>query len=225
MRRSPFGGWNSFFSNDSVSDVAGLVAITASLLVYGLLQERIVTVGFGPHSEIFEHSVFLVLCNRFFTCSLAMGYIMFTHSNVSPAAPIASYGWVSFSNVIATSCQYEALRYVSFSVQTLAKSAKALPVMLWGTLYGGKQYQVADYIHAGAITVGCTVFVLTGDVSSRVAEASHINYAVGAALMLVYLAVDGLTSTWQDTLFRSYNMGICDQVSDGQAHQAPTSGC
>lgn len=145
-----------------------------------------------------------------------MAYILFTHSNVSPAAPIASYGWVSFSNVIATSCQYEALRYVSFAVQTLAKSAKALPVMLWGTLYGGKRYLAADYLHASAVTIGCTVFLLSGDVSSRVAEASHLNYAVGAALMLVYLAVDGLTSTWQDTLFSSYNMGICDQVSHNQ---------
>ncbi len=34
----------------------------------------------------------------------------------------------------------------------------------------------------------------------------------GAALMLVYLAVDGLTSTWQDGLFRQYNMSICEQV-------------
>lgn len=212
MRKAPLWAWNSWISNEAVSDIAGVIAITASLLVYGVLQERIVTVGFGPDSEIFEHSVFLVLCNRFCTCSLAMAYILVTQSSVFPAAPVKSYGWVSFSNVISTSCQYEALRYVSFAVQTLAKSAKALPVMLWGTLYGGKQYKAADYMHASAITIGCTMFVLTGDVSSRVAEASHVNYAIGAALMLVYLAVDGLTSTWQDTLFNSYNMGICDQV-------------
>jgi hypothetical protein len=30
--------------------------------------------------------------------------------------------------------------------------------------------------------------------------------------MVAYLAVDGLTSTWQDHLFKTYNMGICDQV-------------
>ena len=30
--------------------------------------------------------------------------------------------------------------------------------------------------------------------------------------MVVYLAVDGLTSTWQDSLFQRYSRGICDQV-------------
>lgn len=30
--------------------------------------------------------------------------------------------------------------------------------------------------------------------------------------MLLYLAVDGLTSTWQDNMFNSYSMSICNQV-------------
>jgi adenosine 3'-phospho 5'-phosphosulfate transporter B2 len=38
------------------------------------------------------------------------------------------YCLVSFSNVVATSCQYEALKYVSFPVQTLGKCAKMIPV-------------------------------------------------------------------------------------------------
>jgi hypothetical protein len=37
-------------------------------------------------------------------------------------------------------------------------------------------------------------------------------YLAGAALMMLYLAVDGLTSTWQDSLFQGYNMNIADQV-------------
>ncbi|GAX82727.1 hypothetical protein CEUSTIGMA_g10153.t1 [Chlamydomonas eustigma] len=137
-----------------------------------------------------------------------------TEPNLIPAAPIQSYAAVSLSNVIATSCQYEALKYVSFAIQTLAKSAKAMPVMMWGSLYSGKRYKVADYAHASVITLGCTIFVTTGAVSSRVVlDRTDYSYLIaGGLLMLFYLAVDGLTSTWQDSLFRQFNMGICDQV-------------
>ena len=98
-----------------------------------------------------------------------------------------------------------------------------MPVMLWGALYSGKRYKPGDYVHAGVITLGCTVFVVTGAVTSRAAgggtggegddvEEEAWYTVIGAALMVVYLAVDGLTSTWQDSLFQRYSMGICDQV-------------
>lgn len=48
-----------------------------------------------------------------------------------PAVPIYKYSAVSISNVIATTCQYEALKHVSFPVQTIAKCAKMVPVMIW----------------------------------------------------------------------------------------------
>lgn len=56
---------------------------------------------------------------------------------------------------------------------------------------------------------------MTGHVESRVVEDKGDAWytAIGAALMVVYLAVDGLTSTWQDGLFQRYSMSICDQVS------------
>lgn len=172
------------------------------------------TIGFGPHAEIFEHSIFLVLCNRLVTCIVAFGFIATTVTDIRPAAPLTSYAAVSFTNVVATSCQYEALKYVSFAIQTLAKSAKALPVMVWGTAFGSKRYKLSDYLHASTITIGCTIFVLTGDVSARTVEDKHnaVYYIIGAGLMLLYLAVDGLTSTWQDNMFSGYNMAIYDQV-------------
>ncbi len=198
-------------------------------------QERIVTIGFGSNSEVFEHSIFLVLCNRLITCALALAYLAATRTPVLPGAPLRSYAAVSLTNVIATSCQYEALRYVSFAVQTLAKSAKALPVMLWGMVYLQKRYKLTEFFHATCITLGCSVFLLTGKVTSRVAEAAaKANGAAGqlgggglaggagtlllspvvtgGALMLLYLLVDGLTSTWQDSMFHGYPVSVCDQV-------------
>ena len=197
-------------------DAVMMAIVTLALLVYGLLQERIMTVGFGPdRSEVFSSSIFLVLCNRLCTCILAFVFIAATEPNSLPAAPMKSYAAVSLTNVIATSCQYEALKYVSFAVQTLAKSAKALPVMLWGSFFLGKRHKTQDYFHALTITAGCTVFVLAGDISSRLTaedQANALYHGIGAILMLLYLGVDGLTSTWQDLMFKSYSMGICEQV-------------
>ena len=60
-RMSLIRGWAS---SEVAKDAAGIVAVTLSLLVYGVLQERIMTVGFGPAQELFSASIFLVLCNR-----------------------------------------------------------------------------------------------------------------------------------------------------------------
>ena len=168
------------------------------------------TIGFGPDSELFENSIFLVLCNRLCTSIIALGYLLATQTDATPLAPLHSYAAVSFTNVVATTCQYEALKYVSFAAQTLAKSAKAMPVMIWGSLYTGRRYRISEYLHAGAITLGCAMFVIAGDASSRAAEyrMEPRFYSVGAGLMLVYLAVDGLTSTWQDNLLSGYSMTI-----------------
>jgi adenosine 3'-phospho 5'-phosphosulfate transporter B2 len=86
---------------------------------------------------------------------------------VRPVAPLASYAAVSLSNVVATFCQYEALKYVSYPVQTLGKCAKMLPVMIWGILIMRKRYGVRDFSLALAVTGGCTLFLLTGNVKSK----------------------------------------------------------
>ncbi|EFJ49432.1 hypothetical protein VOLCADRAFT_104315 [Volvox carteri f. nagariensis] len=220
--------WAYCSSRDMLYDTGGIIIATGALLVYGVLQERIVTFGFGRDKEVFEHSIFLVLCNRLVTCIMALGYLLLTRTATAPAAPLRSYAAVSLTNVIATACQYEALRYVSFAIQTLAKSAKALPVMLWSTLYMRKIFKVTEYLHAATITIGCSVFVLTGHVRSRVADAGGALQAmsgvglgmsgdaalvvVGGGLMVLYLFVDGLTSTWQDSMFRGYPVNVCDQL-------------
>ena len=89
-------------------------------------------------------------------------------SEIKPVAPIWTYFAVSISNVVATTCQYEALKYVSFPVQTLGKCAKMLPVMIWGIFILRKRYGVKDFLIALSVTAGCTIFLLTGEVKSKV---------------------------------------------------------
>ncbi|KAF9605816.1 hypothetical protein IFM89_018641 [Coptis chinensis] len=68
--------------------------------------------------------------------ALAYAERMSEHPNIKaskkaldPVAPIYKYCLISVSNILTTTCQYKALKYVSFPVQTLAKCAKMIPVM------------------------------------------------------------------------------------------------
>ncbi len=56
---------------------------------------------------------------------------------------------------------------MSFPLQTLGKCAKMIPVMLWGTLIMRKRYGPKDYANAALITLGCTLFLMTGSVKVR----------------------------------------------------------
>merc|ERR1711959_701586 len=97
--------------------------------------------------------------NRLVTCSVAAGTLAAQRKwdQFQPVAPLWAYAAVSVSDVIATTCQYEALKYVSFPVQTLGKCSKMVPVMIWGIFILRKKYTLKDYMMAVAVALGCTI--------------------------------------------------------------------
>jgi len=200
--------------SQAIKVVGCVVGVVGSLLVYGVLQERIMTrpYGEGEDAERFTYSVFLVLNNRCVSMLVAICILTMTQGNVQPVAPIYKYAAVSCSNVVATTCQYEALKYVSFPVQTLGKCAKMIPVMIWGFFINGKTYKFADIAIAAVITGGCTIFALYGDVTSKAAKKAAETTSYGVALMVGYLGFDGFTSTFQDKLFKGYQMETYNQM-------------
>lgn len=191
-----------------------VVGVVGSLIVYGILQERIMTRPYSDDGgeEFFKYSVFLVLNNRLLAVCAALCILVAIKGNVKPVAPIYSYATVSASNVVATTCQYEALKYVSFPVQTLGKCAKMIPVMIWGFFINQRRYDAADIGVAALITVGCTIFGLYGDVTNKHASTGAETSWYGGALMLGYLGFDGFTSTFQDKLFKGYHMETYNQM-------------
>ena len=130
--------------------------------------------------------------------------------DLKPVAPAYSYAAISVSNVVATTCQYEALKYVSFPVQTLGKCAKMIPVMIWGSIIMRRSYKAKDYGVTALVTAGTTLFGLTGNLKSRHASSSSSVWGLG--LMLGYLGFDGFTSTFQDKLFTGYKMSVYNQM-------------
>ncbi|KAH9620920.1 hypothetical protein KSS87_011026 [Heliosperma pusillum] len=177
------------------------------------VQEKIMRVPYGQNKEFFKYSLFLVFCNRLMTSAVSAGALLASKKALDPVAPVYKYCLVSVTNILTTTCQYEALKYVSFPVQTLAKCAKMIPVMVWGTLIMQKRYKGLDYLWAVLVTVGCSVFILypaADDISpySNGKESS----VWGVSLMVGYLGFDGFTSTFQDKLFKGYNMEIHNQI-------------
>eukprot|EP00271_Cylindrocystis_brebissonii_P014240 TRINITY_DN35534_c0_g1_i1.p1 TRINITY_DN35534_c0_g1~~TRINITY_DN35534_c0_g1_i1.p1 ORF type:complete len:374 (+),score=54.32 TRINITY_DN35534_c0_g1_i1:588-1709(+) len=210
--RSPSteGGPGGFLRSDSAKLAWCVLGVVGTLVVYGVMQERIMKFPYGPQEERFTYSLFIVLCNRILTCTVAIVVLLVQGKSMAPVAPLYSYAGVSLSNVVATTCQYEALKYVSFPLQTLAKSGKMIPVMVWGTAIMQKKYNLRDYLVATTVTIGCAIFLLAA--GSKKARREVESTVWGITLMLGYLGFDGFTSTFQDKLFKGYNMETFNQI-------------
>jgi len=181
--------------------------VIGSLVVYGVLQEKIMSCEYG--GERFSSSVFLVLMNRLVALVFAVITAILHGESLRNVAPLWKYVAVSVSNVYASACQYEALKYVSFPVQILGKSFKMMPVMVWGMAVGGKHYTCIDWAIAVAISGGVFEFLMTGPISPDHAAGTHI---FGYGLLCLYLVLDGFTSTYQEVLFREYRTSTYNQM-------------
>uniref|UniRef100_A0A7S4W7X3 Sugar phosphate transporter domain-containing protein n=1 Tax=Alexandrium monilatum TaxID=311494 RepID=A0A7S4W7X3_9DINO len=185
---------------------AGIIGMLGA---YGVIQERIMSEPYGE-SDFFRVSVFLVLCNRIVAVLYALFMVWFKEEEFGNKAPLWKYLAISLSNVAATWCQYEALKYVSFPVQMLGKSFKMMPVMLWSIVISRKQYKLTDWLVAGGVTWGVTQFLLTGQISAK--HAGKESSFKGLFLMLAFLACDGFTSTFQEKLFKDHKTSKYNQM-------------
>lgn len=76
------------------------------------------------------------------------------------AIPLYKYAFCSLSNVLSSWCQYEALKYVSFPTQVLAKASKIIPVMIMGKIVSRAKYEYYEYVTAVLISMGMMMFML-----------------------------------------------------------------
>ncbi|XP_022755720.1 UDP-galactose/UDP-glucose transporter 5B-like isoform X1 [Durio zibethinus] len=209
----PLPTTNRVKENTIWKGIFAVCGIMITLVIYGLLQEKIMRVPYGVNKEYFKYSLFLVFCNRITTSAVSAGSLLASKKALDPVAPVYKYCLISVSNILTTTCQYEALKYVSFPVQTLAKCAKMIPVMIWGTFIMQKTYKGFDYLVAFLVTLGCSIFILfpAGTDISPYSKRRE-NTVWGVSLMVGYLGFDGFTSTFQDKLFKGYDMEIHNQI-------------
>jgi len=181
--------------------------IIGTLLIYGLLQERIMSVPYD--GELFGTSIFLVFLNRFAAVAFASGMAFKRGEGFWHVAPLWKYVAISLSNVYASACQYEALKYVAFPVQMLGKSFKMMPVMLWGMVVSHKRYKLVDWLVAATVTLGVTQFLMTGPISSKSSQGTSF---FGLGLLVAFLCLDGFTSTYQEVLFKEHRTSKYNQM-------------
>ncbi|CAN8072234.1 unnamed protein product [Agarophyton chilense] len=166
-------------------------------------------------TAFFPHSLFLVLANRLLAALLAAALIALRAdtSHLRAVAPLSHYVSVSLSNVIATSCQYEALKWLTFPTVTIAKCAKMLPVMLILNFRSGRRYTYEDFAVVAVVLAGCATMISSGNVSAHHhSSAADADTPFGFLLMLVYLLFDAITSTHQESLFQKYKMSVYNQM-------------
>jgi len=181
------------------------LGIVVFLMFYGYLQERIMTKSYDGAK--FENSAFLVLTNRVAATVFATVILLASKGRFATSAPLSKYMAVSLSNVVASTCQYESLKYVSFPVQMVAKSFKMMPVMMWGFFVNGRVYGKIDWLIAAAVTGGVLVFFTAGPVSDTLSSST-----TGFLLLSMYLGFDGLSSTFQENLFTHYETTTYQQM-------------
>lgn len=107
----------------------------------------------------FSDSQFLVLVNRVLAFCLSGSIILFTRQP-RHKAPLHKYIFCSLSNILSSWCQYEALKYVTFPNQVLAKAGKVIPVMIMSKIISRTKYEYYEYVTAGILSLGMVFFML-----------------------------------------------------------------
>ncbi|XP_041108658.1 adenosine 3'-phospho 5'-phosphosulfate transporter 1-like [Polyodon spathula] len=176
--------------------------LQASYLTWGILQERVMTQTYAATDtepgEKFKDSQFLVFMNRILALTVAGMYCTLT-KQPRHGVPMYKYSFASLSNILSSWCQYEALKFISFPTQVLAKASKVIPVMLMGKIVSQKSYEYWEYFTAVLISMGVSMFLLS---STTDKHPSTVTTFSGVVILAGYIAFDSFTSNWQDNLFK-----------------------
>ena len=153
--------------------------------------------------EKFKDSQFLVFVNRILALVVAGIYVLST-TQPRHVGPVYKYSFSSISNILSSWCQYEALKYVTFPTQVLAKSSKVIPVMLMGKVVSGKTYPLHEYLTAVLLSAGVSLFLLSKEEPGH----SHTTQTTiaGIVILVGYMSFDSFTSNWQSKIFTQYHM-------------------
>ncbi|KAL1501300.1 hypothetical protein ABEB36_006646 [Hypothenemus hampei] len=176
-----------------------------SYLSWGVLQEKVMTQKYESSTgEVgyFKDSQFLVFINRILAFTIS-AIVIFCSRQPRHRCPLYKYVFCSISNVMSSWCQYEALKYVSFPSQVLAKASKTIPVMVMGKIVSKTKYEFYEYTTALILSVGMLFFLLdTGDDNNK----NVVTKFSGVILLCLYIAFDSFTSNWQGKLFKVYEV-------------------
>ncbi|CAD6187911.1 unnamed protein product [Caenorhabditis auriculariae] len=162
---------------------------------FGVQQERIVQ-GKYEGGEKFTYIQALV----FFLCVANTIFAwIFRQRNDIDNVPTKLYASCAASYLLAMIFSNQALQYLPYPTQVLAKSCKPIPVMVFGVLFAQKKYKWRKYLYVLMIVVGVAMF-LYKDKKSK----AESQFGIGELLLLLSLAMDGTTTSIQDVINKNY---------------------
>ncbi|XP_076165232.1 adenosine 3'-phospho 5'-phosphosulfate transporter 1 isoform X2 [Ptiloglossa arizonensis] len=192
------------FIQDALLLLYCFFGLLVSFLTWGYLQEKIMTqeyVDDAGNKDRFQDSQFLVFVNRILAFLMSGSYLI-VQRQPQHKAPLYKYAFCSLSNIMSSWCQYEALKFVCFPTQVLAKASKIIPVMIMGKIVSHTTYEYYEYVTAILICIGMTLFMLDNS-DYRNDGATTVS---GIILLGGYLLLDSFTSTWQNAIFVEYGV-------------------
>ncbi|KAL2233566.1 UDP-galactose/UDP-glucose transporter 3-like [Sesamum indicum] len=181
-----------------------VAGIWAAYIYQGVLQETVSTKRFGPDKKRFEHLAFLNLAQNVVCLMWSFLMIKIWSNSGNGGAPWWSYWSASITNTIGPAMGIEALKYISYPAQVLAKSSKMIPVMLMGTLVYGIKYTFPEYVCTLLVAGGISTFALSKSSSKTISKLAHPNAPIGYSLCFLNLAFDGFTNATQDSITARY---------------------
>ena len=222
----------SQLNDKPVNNIPQIVFCASGLIItfgfWGLIQERLLTQTYD--GEYFEYSYGLVFINRLF--GLLISSILFYVLKVKwIKSPLWEYSIPSVANMLSSWCQYEALKYISFPSQMLAKAFKILPVLLMGQFLHNKTYESYEYYCAIFIGFGLYLFIYSSEMDSynninynyksnislnnnnAFIDSNHSKNSIiesnetvtgtycGIFLLILFLFFDSFTGQWQTRMF------------------------
>ncbi|KAJ4481939.1 UAA transporter family-domain-containing protein [Lentinula aciculospora] len=112
---------------------------------------------------------------------------------------------------------FAALSYISYPAMVLGKSCKLVPVMIMNVFLYRRRFAPHKYLVVLMVTTGITIFMGFGSDSqkhgskkaaSASMDAASTPYAslIGAAYLLINLALDGAINSTQDEMFSRYKV-------------------
>ncbi|KAJ3691928.1 hypothetical protein LUZ60_012278 [Juncus effusus] len=181
-----------------------VAGIWSAYITQGVLQETLSTKRFGPDGSRFSHLAFLNFAQNVVCFVWSFIMIKLWSKQSIGSAPIWKYCGVSITNTIGPTMGIEALKYISYPAQVLAKSSKMIPVMLMGTLLYGVKYTFPEYICSFLVAGGVSSFALLKTSSKTIKKLANPNAPLGYALCFINLAFDGYTNSTQDLIKSRY---------------------
>ena len=134
-------------------------------------------------------------------------------------APLATFAFFFFADHTSTKAGYEMLKYVSFTVQVMAKSASVLPTMITAYLVNKQVYNLGEHVQAILLVTAVAAMQLedekmgkcgssatsqTNDASSWPGPFGSFDLQMGGLLLVVFFTFDSLTSQYQTKIYKRY---------------------